>query len=498
MTTSADDPALWATAPPVGAADSPAGAVLASVGYQLERLIGEGTAGQVWYGRRIGDGRPVAVKVLHSRYAADSTAVYRFLRERNALRAADHPHLVRVHDLVFVGDVFAIVMDYVDGENLRRAIRGGWDTDRSLTVLAQVATALDAIHSKKIVHRDVKPDNILVTWRGGQPFAHLTDFGVAHMADGVTLTRHAELVGTPAYLAPELSTGRPAGPPVDIYSLGITGYELLSGVRPFKAETTLALLREHLEESPSQPSGMPAPMWEVLCACLAKQPEDRPAAAELASRLVALRRQPGALPAGAPPPQPSTPSVAFAFPSPTADRPMPVRREEVSPAERDEPPVEQPFALATGRATVKLPDPPTPSQRRKRWPMWVAGLAVLCLIAAGAGVWLGRRAHPPGENRPLTAAYLTVTATSTSSGVVQLTFDDLTTTPGFETYTIFRDATHLSDTTAHQPYMVPGLDPATEYCFSVLALLYTSTPPTGPGIHSAPAPTCLRADGRTQ
>src|SRR5262249_45597543 len=239
---------------------------------------------QVWRGRRNSDGTPVAIKVPRGRYAGDPDVVARFLRERTLLRALSHPHLVTVHDLVVEGDNLAVVMEFVHGRDLRQLAKPReLDVEDALTVLAQVAHALAYIHANGVLHRDIKPENILVARRQGQPWAQLTDFGLAWMADDSQVTRSSAIVGTPAYLAPELLTGRPYGPAVDVYALGVTAYELLGGQRPFDAEHTLALMRAHVDDEPRRPPGMSEDQWLVVRACLAKRPQERPTAAQMAT-----------------------------------------------------------------------------------------------------------------------------------------------------------------------------------------------------------------------
>src|SRR5262249_43741285 len=139
---------------------SPADGTPLGSGYVLDHAIGQGAYGRVWYGRRRGDGSPVAIKVLRSEYLTDPDVLARFLRERTMLMGLHHPHLVAVEDLVVEGDTAAVVMELVDGHDLRRVGRQGrLDVDGALTVLAQVAHALAYIHAAGILHRDIKPEN---------------------------------------------------------------------------------------------------------------------------------------------------------------------------------------------------------------------------------------------------------------------------------------------------------------------------------------------------
>ena len=260
-------------------------------GYVLLRAIGEGAYGRVWSGRRRSDSAAVAIKVMRSEYLTDPDVLGRFLRERTVLMDLDHPHLVRVEDLVVEGETVAVVMQLVDGVDLRQVFRRGkLDLDDALTVLAQVSAGLAYIHANGTLHRDIKPENILVTERDGRPYALLADFGLAWVSDGQTLTQASHVPGTPAYLAPEQLTGRPYGPEVDIYALGVTAYELLSGRRPFHGENALALMRAQLDDEPRRPEGMPAAQWRIIRACLVKTPKERPTAATLAQLFEDLRQ----------------------------------------------------------------------------------------------------------------------------------------------------------------------------------------------------------------
>jgi serine/threonine-protein kinase len=297
------DPARLSTLPPAPAAGPTRGTPLGSR-YVLEQPISEGSTGRVWQGVRRSDGAAVAIKVLHAEYAADPMMVARFRRESQAVRELRHPHVVPVDDLVIEPDAVAVVMDLVNGDDLRRVIqRGGLDTRRAVGLLAQVARALAYIHDAGVLHRDVKPENILVTRRAGQPWAMLSDFGLAWVAGARQLTRSTQLLGTPAYLAPELLAGRGYGPAVDVYALGVTGYELLTGRRPFDGEHPFAVMRAHLDDEAPRPDGMATDLWRVIRSCLAKRPEDRPAAGDVARQLESLARRRRVLSGAARPPR---------------------------------------------------------------------------------------------------------------------------------------------------------------------------------------------------
>jgi len=254
--------------------------------YLLDRRIGRGATGTVWRGHRRLDGRPVAIKVLRAEHAIDPVMVTRFARERTAVRTLSHEHLVPVEDLVVEDDTLAVVMQLVNGHDLRRVMNDGeLDPGTAVTVLTQVACALAYIHECGVLHRDVKPENVVVTREGGKVWARLTDFGLAWAADAAEKTQDAHVYGTPAYVAPEVLTDQPHSPAVDVYSFGIMVYELLSGRRPFTGTHPLSLIWAHLHDEPERPEDMTDDVWSLVSSCLAKCPQDRPTAAELARRL---------------------------------------------------------------------------------------------------------------------------------------------------------------------------------------------------------------------
>ncbi|OHV43039.1 hypothetical protein BBK14_10365 [Parafrankia soli] len=250
--------------------------------YVLHAPLGRGAMGEVWRGEREADATPVAAKILRAELADDSDVVERFLRERELLLGFDHPHLVKVRDLVVEGGTLAIVMDLVDGVDLRKYLRARevLAPREAVLLVSQVLDALAAVHRTGVVHRDIKPDNILIdTTDPEHPRAMLTDFGIARIAHGPSMTRLTGLIGTPRYMAPELSEGTRATPAADLYSIGIVVYELLAGRPPFNAEHPIAMLRAHLEQTPAPLEALPGTLWAVIARLLAKSPGDRPATA---------------------------------------------------------------------------------------------------------------------------------------------------------------------------------------------------------------------------
>ncbi|MER6916606.1 serine/threonine-protein kinase [Streptomyces sp. NPDC000594] len=258
--------------------------------YTAHQILGRGSAGTVWAGE--GPDGPVAVKILREDLASDQDLVGRFVQERTALLGLDHARIVTVRDLVVDGDDLALVMDLVRGTDLRTRL----DRERRLApeaavaIIADVADALAAAHAAGVVHRDVKPENILLDMAGplgpaGSHPALLTDFGVAKLIDTPGRTRSSRIIGTPDYLAPEIVEGLPPRAAVDIYALATVLYELLAGFTPFGGGHPGAVLRRHVTETVVPLPGIPDELWQLIVQCLAKAPASRLRASELGTRL---------------------------------------------------------------------------------------------------------------------------------------------------------------------------------------------------------------------
>ncbi|HEY8458659.1 MAG TPA: protein kinase [Actinopolymorphaceae bacterium] len=536
----ANDPSRLETLPPTSPPRAESGTPLGSR-YLLDTVIGTGATGRVWQGRRRADGSPVAVKVLRPEFGEDPAVVQRFLRESATLRAIRHPHLVQIHDLVAEGDTLAIVMDLVDGEDLRQlASRAVLSGSAALTVLSQVAAGLAAVHAAGVVHRDVKPENVLVAWEQGaegeRPYARLTDFGLARAADSPALTQTSQLVGTLAYVAPELVAGRAADTPVDVYALGVMAYELLAGERPFDAPHTAALLRAHVEMEPRRPPAMSSELWGLVSRCLAKDPSRRPTADEVARRCAELARTPVAPPLpprihvepprGPAATRPGDPEYSASVPTSGAQqadagqRTDPTPSGEPAPAGSAPPTVpehagtssagleavaaevdlagRQPTTGAT-RPLAPAPTEPPRKGRRRAWILAGTGVAVVGLVA---GLWFGRPTPEPAPKptpEPVPQQYaLQVVAISPKPGTVRLTFPDMSDTEGFSSYIIWRDSTVLDQVDPAEltdgSYLIPRVDTTTEHCYRVFALVETARRVP----RQTPRPACIVADGKSR
>ncbi|MEU6814761.1 serine/threonine-protein kinase [Streptomyces sp. NPDC046860] len=258
--------------------------------YIANQILGRGSAGTVWLGE--GPDGPVAIKLLREDLASDQELVGRFVQERTALLGLEHPHIVTVRDLVVDGNDLALVMDIVRGTDLRTRLERErrLAPEAAVAIVADVADGLAAAHAAGVVHRDVKPENILLDMRGplGPGGAHpalLTDFGVAKLIDSPKRTRATKIIGTPDYLAPEIVEGLPPRAAVDIYALATVLYELLAGFTPFGGGHPGAVLRRHVTETVVPLPGIPEELWQLVVQCLAKGPASRLRASELAARL---------------------------------------------------------------------------------------------------------------------------------------------------------------------------------------------------------------------
>ncbi len=245
--------------------------------YSLERELGRGGMGIVYLARDLRLERVVAIKLLPPDRARDAAARGRFLREARMAAQLSHPHIIPIHAVEEIGDFVFFVMSFVDGETLGARVRreGALKPADAARILREVAWALAYAHGQGVVHRDVKPDNILLERAGGRSL--VADFGIARSVQAPGVSGEHELVGTPEYMSPEQTTGAPLDGRSDLYSLGVVGYYALCGHLPFASPTVAGLLTQHLAKTPPALAvpGAPRSLVAAVERCLQKDPAHR-------------------------------------------------------------------------------------------------------------------------------------------------------------------------------------------------------------------------------
>jgi hypothetical protein len=360
--------------------------------YELADLIAAGGMGQVWRGTDVLLGRPVAVKVLRSEYTGDPTFRARFRAEAQHAAGLSHPHIAAVFDYGETeatdgsGETLAyLVMELVEGEPLSAALQreGRLPPAVTLSLLEQTASALAEAHRVGLVHRDVKPGNILVRDDGS---VKITDFGIAWSAGSVPLTRTGQVIGTPQYLAPEVAEGHHATPASDVYGLGLVGYECLTGHPAFDGDNAVTIALKQVRDDPEpMPEDLPGDVRKLIRRALAKDPAHRmPDGAAFVAAVEDVR-------AGRPLPEPA-PTRTLAVPS--------------------GPPTSGAVPAASGARTV---GPPV-RRRRRRGAVLVPVVTLLLGAGAAAGVFVA--VSSDGDPGP------TVVAAQTEDARIVLTAGD--------------------------------------------------------------------------
>lgn len=257
--------------------------------YSLDREIGRGGMGRVYLAREVALDRPVAIKLLPPKSAADRKQREQFIQEARTAAKLSHPNIVPIFSVDEVEDFVFFVMAYVEGETLghRLASVGALPPAEATRILREVAWALAYAHAQGVVHRDVKPDNILLEDGSGRVL--MTDFGIAQVA-GLEGGRIGEVHGTPEFMSPEQATGEPVDQRSDIYSLGVVGFAALAGQPPFLAPAASEVLAQHIGKAPPKLTavapGIPLKLAQVIEQCLAKDPDERiPSCEKLAEAL---------------------------------------------------------------------------------------------------------------------------------------------------------------------------------------------------------------------
>lgn len=384
-------------------AEMSAGAPLGA-SYTLVEQVGKGASGQVWRLDHAKKSEPLAAKILHHHLTADTSVVERFVRERSVLLSLKNKNIVAVHDLVVEGETLALVMDYCAGGSLRDVIQksGTLAPAQALKLTATVLETLAFAHGKNVIHRDIKPDNILFAVEETSPHSEnlrITDFGIASLVqEGKSHT--TTLAGTPHYLPPELIQNGVTGPAGDVYSTGIMLYELLAGRTPFAGEGTDFTVAYRHVSATVPPLDLPEPIMQELMSLLSKNPDRRPHALDSAGRLRALADRFADLPPLTLSPEPNQFSEV--------ERPKTVIRglaHDTAPAlntgadetdapnlgEAPLPTVIRPEALKpTQPAYQSTPDETEDTDEQKKAKskmLWLSVIGVVLLIATGWGIY---------------------------------------------------------------------------------------------------------------
>ncbi len=380
--------------------------------YQITELLGKGGMASVYKAVQKSINRVVAVKVLPRSFMHDETFMQRFRQEAELIARLEHFHILPIYDYGEFEGMPYIVMRYLEGGTVQRRIEQGplpWED--ILRITSHIAGALDYAHARAIIHRDIKPSNILLDAEGN---AYLADFGIAKMSESTAHLTGSGIVGTPAYMAPEQSRPGPPAPSVDIYALGVTVFEMITGHQPYRADTPIAQIMMHLQSPvPSVRDynpDIPVEVDEVIAKALAKQPEDRfQSATEFARALETAVRQGGSWEVDrtlvAPERMVSTPPSPYA---PTYEAPG---RPATTTAPRES-------AAAVPRAASK----------GGRTLLWVGGGALglvvvggllIALLLGGRGAGGGPASTPPGE----------IAMAGTEEGAAALAAQEATATP---------------------------------------------------------------------
>ncbi len=452
--------------------------------YRLQRLIATGGMGQVWEALDTRLDRRVAVKVLKAEFSADPTFRHRFKTEAKTTAQLNHPGIAGVYDYgetydPQAGETAYLVMELVQGEPLNAVLNrlGRLSVGQGLDMLEQTSRALEVAHTAGVVHRDVKPGNILVTPTGQ---VKITDFGIAKAVDASPVTKTGMVMGTAQYIAPEQATGEDATSASDVYSLGVVGYEALSGQRPFSGDGALTVAMKHVREAPPpMPADLPPNVRELIDITLAKDPNQRYASGgEFADAVAAVR-------AGRRPPRPrgggGTTGAARILPpaGPTAIIP----RGEYEGATVRYPAADSARAGSTAMMPGRADAGPAADPDASRFTTGqkvMAGLGVGAVLLGGLAAWVLLSGEAPDSTKTPVKPTTTIVAppppppvwttteepTTTEAApppVVTTTPEPTTTTPPPATTTTAPPSTAPSSTTRQRPTRTTRTTPSLPY-----------------------------------
>ncbi|WP_100812566.1 serine/threonine-protein kinase [Microbacterium sp. BR1] len=343
--------------------------------YELISRIAIGGMGEVWEATDHVIGRTVAIKILKDEYMGDPGFLERFRAEARHAALVNHEGIASVFDYGEENGSAFLVMELVPGEALSTILErdGTLSTDKTLDIVAQTSAALQAAHAAGLVHRDIKPGNLLITPDGR---VKITDFGIARIADQVPLTATGQVMGTVQYLSPEQASGHPASAATDIYSLGIVAYECLAGKRPFTGESQVAIAMAQINEQPPPlPPTVAVPVQNLVFAMIAKKPEDRPSSTAVVARAATALRRGDIAAAAAAIPAIATGVVANddATQLLTSAAPLDAATRLLTPSD------------ATGATATAVEE--APPRKRSPWTWPLIALIVLLLLVLGGAVW---------------------------------------------------------------------------------------------------------------
>ncbi len=251
--------------------------------YRVIEKIGGGGMADVYRAEDLELGRIVALKILHKQFATDEGFLERFRREARAAAKLNHPNIVSIYDVGQEDGVYFIVMEYVKGVTLKKLIQkdAPLSTEKVVHIAMQIAKAMEFAHQHEIIHRDIKPQNVIITETGE---IKVTDFGIARAGSTSTMTRTGAILGTAHYISPEQAQGSVIDPTTDIYSLGVVIYEMATGELPFRGENPVAVALKHINDTPLPPrhvfAAVPESLEAVILKAMAKNPADRYRSAE--------------------------------------------------------------------------------------------------------------------------------------------------------------------------------------------------------------------------